>query len=110
MAPAPIFLTSANPKSFLFTLLLTLYPSPDYFIRPRQQIRRDRHSDLLGRLQVDDQLKFHRLLRLGGNAKRQEQSAQRKRRYFLIIVLLRANGLQATYRSLVWQQQRTYSK
>jgi len=34
--------------------------------------------DLLGGLQIDHQLKLRRLLRLGGHAKRKEESAQGK--------------------------------
>ena len=39
-----------NPQSF------------DYFVRSRQHVRRDREADLLGRLEIDHQLKFDRLL------------------------------------------------
>jgi hypothetical protein len=36
--------------------------SPDYSIRPRQHIRRNGQSDLLGCLEIDHQLEFRRLL------------------------------------------------
>src|SRR5215831_10286579 len=34
--------------------------SPDHLIHPRQHVRRDRETDLLGRFQIDYQLKLHR--------------------------------------------------
>src|SRR5262245_6453807 len=44
---------------------LTPYDSlltfPDYFIRSRQHIRRNRQADLLGCLEIDDELKLFRL-------------------------------------------------
>jgi len=43
-------------------LLLTIHSLPDDFIRPDQHIRRNRQTDLLGRLQIDDELELHRLL------------------------------------------------
>jgi hypothetical protein len=33
----------------------------DYLIRSYQDIRGNRHADLLGRFQIDDKLKLHRL-------------------------------------------------
>ena len=36
--------------------------SSDDSIRPRQHVRRNRQTDLLGRLEIDDQLELHRLL------------------------------------------------
>jgi hypothetical protein len=43
----------ASPLAFLASF--------DHFIRPHQHVRRNRDADLLGRLQVDDQLKLCRL-------------------------------------------------
>src|SRR5215475_3491531 len=43
-------------------LLLTIHSLPYYFVRPRQDIRRNRETDLLYCLEVDDQLKLRRLL------------------------------------------------
>ena len=39
-----------NPKSF------------DHLVRPRQHVGRNRHADLLGRLQINDELELRRLL------------------------------------------------
>ena len=36
--------------------------SLNHLIRPRQHVRRNRQADLLGRLQIDDELKLRRLL------------------------------------------------
>ena len=36
--------------------------SSNYFVRPRQHIRRNRQADLLGGFQIDDKLEFRRLL------------------------------------------------
>lgn len=43
---------------------LTRHDSPllDDFVRPRQHVRRDRQADLLGGLEIYDQLEFCRLL------------------------------------------------
>jgi hypothetical protein len=40
----------------LFDLIYT--PSLDYFVRARQDVRRNREADLLGRLQIDHQLEL----------------------------------------------------
>ena len=45
-----------------FLLLPDAYCLLDHLIRPRQHIGRDRQADLLGGLQVNDQLKFDGLL------------------------------------------------
>ncbi len=59
------------PKCFTCILLfLPLCPllyargvrSPNHLIRPRQDIRGNRHADLLGGFQIDDELKLRRLL------------------------------------------------
>jgi hypothetical protein len=34
----------------------------DHFVRPHQHVRRNRETDLLGRFQINDKLKLHRLL------------------------------------------------
>jgi hypothetical protein len=34
----------------------------DHFVRSRQHIRRNREADQLGRFEIDDELKLHRLL------------------------------------------------
>ena len=43
-------------------------PLLDDFIRPRQHVRRNRQADLLGRLEIDHELKLRRLLhwQIGG--------------------------------------------
>src|SRR5262249_30102383 len=38
------------------------WPSLNHFIRPRQHVGRNREADLLGGLQIDDELEFYRLL------------------------------------------------
>ena len=42
--------------------------SPDYLVRPRQHVRRNRQADLLGGFEIDDQLELRRLLdrKIGG--------------------------------------------
>ena len=49
-------------KILPIALPLTLHPSPNYFIRSNQHVGRNRQADLLGCLQIDHELKLHRLL------------------------------------------------
>ena len=47
-------------KKFV-TPLLHHSMSSDYLVRPREHVRRNRQADLLGRLQINDELELRRL-------------------------------------------------
>lgn len=53
--------TAEEPNGSYFSVFTT-HASPNYPVRPRQHIRRDRQADLLGGFEVDDEFKLDRLL------------------------------------------------
>src|SRR5262249_22363045 len=54
--------TAATRQTIIFVFIVSALLLPNHLVRSRQHVGRNRQADLLGRLQVDDELKPHRLL------------------------------------------------
>src|SRR2546422_3456951 len=53
---------TAISTQIIFVFCIFSFASLDHLVRPREHVGRNRHADLLGRLEIDDELEFCRLL------------------------------------------------